>query len=134
MVLRKLALKSIFNFGKCYDYTVSQALSLNKHHYLIWVYYNCSHISFNDEILMILDITKERQIKKPGVHRSYYEEHSLEFSPDYDQNTSKLRQKTASYHRKKYIGKTNSTESNLNNLNRQRGINQGFNKNKRPYY
>ena len=66
--LRKLTLKSCIDFGKYKDYSVQQVFSIDKK-YLIWMYYNCSNLSFIDELLEMLFITKEYQIKKPGVLR-----------------------------------------------------------------
>jgi hypothetical protein len=86
MVFRTLAKRSVLGFGRHADLSVTQLLTMNNHSYLTWVYYNCSHISFNDEILEILGITKERQIKKPGVDPSYYERFRGSFSPLYDES------------------------------------------------
>lgn len=69
VLLRKLAYKSTFNFGKYYDYTVYQLFCLSELKaikYLTWVYYNASNISFTDEILDRIFITEELRIKKPG--------------------------------------------------------------------
>ena len=133
MVLRKLALKSILNFGKLYDYTVSQVLTLNKHRYLIWVYYNCSHIDFLDEILDILDITTERRIKKPGKDPFYHEEHKNEFNPDFDEMQSKLRRRTKSYFKKKKAIKAWESEAIQNSAWKNKEKNQRrYNYNDRP--
>ena len=123
MALRQLALKSVFNFGKLFDYTVSQALSLNKHHYMIWVYYNCSNISYLAEILEILDITKERQIDKPGCGRNYYEEHRNEFNPNFDVMQSKLRQRTTRHFKDKNKMNLDKIESEMNSPERQQAKN-----------
>ena len=124
MVLRKLALKSIFNFGRFYDYTVSQALSLNKHRYLIWVYYNCSHISFLDEILDILDITEERRIEKPGKDVFYHEEHKNEFMPIHDKMQTKLVYKTKKhFHKKRIVDEVIRHKSqNSRNMNKEKNL------------
>ena len=132
MKFRTLAKKSTLNFGKLFDLTVQQVLTFNKHHYLIWVYYNCSHISFNAEILEILDITKERQIKKPGVNRNYYDEHKGSFMPLYDKNQQKLSGRTR---RLEVINKRASLQAvsdKLNNRTRLMRINQGHYRGKAP--
>ncbi len=133
MVLRKLALKSILNFGKLYDYTVSQVLTLNKHRYLIWVYYNCSHIDFLDEILDILDITEERRIKKPGKDVFYYEEHRREFMPVFDKMQTKLILRNTNFYkkRKKLIAFDNENKQISALTNRNKGQKR-YNYNERP--
>ncbi|MCK5614184.1 hypothetical protein KAR91_70620 [Candidatus Pacearchaeota archaeon] len=123
MVFRKLALKSVFNFGKLYDHTVIQALCLNRHRYLIWVYYNCSHIDFLDEILEVLDITEDRRIKKPGCDRNYHEEHKNEFNPDYDDFQSKLRIRTSKYFKKRNQVQSYLIERGQNKASRNRDKN-----------
>lgn len=65
-ILRKLAHKSTMNFGKYADMTVHQILSLNHQRILRWYYYNCSNITFTDEILDELHIPVEFRIDKPG--------------------------------------------------------------------
>ena len=67
--LRTLALLSIMNFGRHTDMTVQQILTFKRVdglRYLTWVYYNCSNISFNAEILETLAISEEFAIPKPG--------------------------------------------------------------------
>jgi len=61
-------------FGKHADCTVDQLLNLQKTLYLRWVYYNCSMISFQDEILRALGIKDEWVINKPGTDPELYEE------------------------------------------------------------
>ena len=72
VILRKLSRKSTLNFGKYADYTVDQVLTQNPidgMHYLIWLYYNSSNISFIEDVLIQLGITADNRIDKPGkVH------------------------------------------------------------------
>jgi hypothetical protein len=71
-VLRKLARKSILNFGKHRDRSVQQILDLKHPAYLRWVYYNMGGISFLDDILREIGIIGDDynyQIKKPGTNR-----------------------------------------------------------------
>jgi hypothetical protein len=64
--LRKLAYKSVLNFGKHADRSINQIIQLDKgYSYLIWMYYNCDRISFIDEILDIV-IPVEHRIEKPS--------------------------------------------------------------------
>lgn len=69
ILLRKLTLKSILNFGEYFDYPIWKLLELQKYSYLRWVYFNCSNITFTDDILELLKITDEYKISKPGVNR-----------------------------------------------------------------
>lgn len=64
--LRKLAWKSTMKFGKHSLLSVQQVFSIDRT-YLLWVYYNCSNISFVDEVMQALRLTEEWQIAKPGV-------------------------------------------------------------------
>ena len=93
MVFRTLALKSVMKFGKYADWSVVQLLSMNKHRYLLWVYYNTSHISFLPEILEMLDIIEDRLIEKPGTNSEYYVNHKYDFKPEYDELTGKIHQR-----------------------------------------
>tara|TARA_R110001606_G_scaffold1820_2_gene6964 strand:- start:87 stop:533 length:447 start_codon:yes stop_codon:yes gene_type:complete len=68
-VLRKLTYMSQLKFGKYFDLTVQQLLDLEKDAgltYLIWCYYNCSRISYTDELLSDFGVTQKLQIQKPG--------------------------------------------------------------------
>jgi len=67
-LLRTLAWKSILGFGKYSDLTVLEVYNLQHTRYLRWCYYNLSMISFNDEILSVINIRDERKIKKPGIN------------------------------------------------------------------
>ena len=79
--LRTLALASVMNFGRHYDMTVQQIIDLMKvdgFRYLTWVYYNCSNISFNAQILETLGIYGENTIQKPGkVSKDEYIQFSM---------------------------------------------------------
>lgn len=65
-LLRKLTLKSIMNFGKFFDLTVQQCIDTKKKVYLRWVYFNCSNITFMDEILNEINIPIEYRFDKPN--------------------------------------------------------------------
>lgn len=65
MTFRTLTKKSRFNFGRYADYTVGDIIDIRQQReYVIWVYYNCSHISFMPEILEQCCI---EPITKPGT-------------------------------------------------------------------
>ena len=76
VTLRVLAPKSKMNFGKFADMTVKDAIIADRD-YLIWVYYHCSNISFNDEILNELEIIP---IQKPGISNSMFFECKKRYS------------------------------------------------------
>ena len=68
-LLRKLTFKSTMKFGKYYDLTVQNILDLYGHKgisYLAWVYYSSDKISFMDDVLDSLFITKDCRIEKPS--------------------------------------------------------------------
>jgi hypothetical protein len=64
--LRTLTEKSILGFGRHADLKVGDILKTFKFRYLRFVYYNCSMISFTDDILDKIYITPEYRIDKPG--------------------------------------------------------------------
>ena len=66
VLLRKLTNKSIMNFGKYFDLTVQQCLDTKKRKYLRWVYFNCSNITFTDELLDELLIPVGYRFDKPS--------------------------------------------------------------------
>ena len=66
VLLRKLTNKSIMNFGKYFDLTVQQCLDTKKRKYLRWVYFNCSNITFTDELLDELLIPVWYRFDKPS--------------------------------------------------------------------
>lgn len=72
-LLRKLTRKSTMKFGQYSDSTVGQILSLAGKRYLRWVYYNCSMITFMDDILEEINITEEFRIEKPGKDSDMYQ-------------------------------------------------------------
>ena len=77
VTLRKLAHKSVWDYGKYRGYTVKDLLIMNKK-YLIWSYYNLEKISFIDEILDEFATTyKERfkRIDKPGKDPEHYDQY-----------------------------------------------------------
>ena len=69
ITLRTLTEKSTMKFGKYYDLTVRQILTLHGGkalEYLRWVYYNSSNISFCVEILNEIGIHEKIRIQKPS--------------------------------------------------------------------
>jgi len=66
VLLRKLALKSFLTFGKFSDLTVNQCIETRKKSYLRWVYFNCSNITFLDDILDEIKIPLNFRFDKPN--------------------------------------------------------------------
>ena len=66
-ILRILTEKSIIWFGKWEGYSVGQMIGLKHTAALRWIYYNCSKVSFVDEVLDKIYIRyDEYKIEKPG--------------------------------------------------------------------
>ena len=71
-LLRKLTEKSILKFGQYSDLPIFNLLELKKYTYLRWVYFNCSNITFFENILLEIGITEEFFIQKPGVNSEFH--------------------------------------------------------------
>jgi hypothetical protein len=127
-LLRKMAYKSVFNFGKFDGYTVEKLLELNHGSYLRFVYYNLSGISFIDEILEKIGIYGEDfdyRIKKPGKDPEYGKEiaemRSKNLSPDFKKHlNSYLKRKNGADEKRR--DRDDFTKYSPGNLQR---INQG---------
>ena len=65
-LLRTLTEKSQLKFGKYADSTVREVINSQHPGYLRWCYFNCSKISFTEDILKEIKIPKEYCIDKPG--------------------------------------------------------------------
>ena len=65
--LRTLAEKSKFEGGKHDNLTVREVLNLEHPNYIRWCYFNQSKISFKDDLLDEVKISKDYRIKKPGT-------------------------------------------------------------------
>ncbi len=76
-LLRKLSRKSRLKFGQYYDSTVQECLTFYKYNYLRWVYFNCSMITFMDDILDEININKDFRIDKPGICKQKHQELNL---------------------------------------------------------
>ena len=72
VLYRILTEKSKLGFGKFADCTVMDLLKTEQDEYLIWVYYNSSNISFKEDILDRLGVTR---IAKPGKDESLWIEY-----------------------------------------------------------
>jgi hypothetical protein len=70
--MRKLALKSIINFGNYKDLTVQNIIDQNKEKELLHIYYHLGNIDFNDEVKAALCINERRSIPKPGKDDTAY--------------------------------------------------------------
>jgi hypothetical protein len=78
--LRKLAHKSVWDYGKYKGYIVKDIIIMNKR-YLLWAYYALEKISFIDEILDDLEKSYKnfKRIDKPGKDLDYYENNLASF-------------------------------------------------------
>jgi len=72
VLLRKLTEKSILKFGKYSDIKIRNILIAKNYDYLRWVYFNCSNITFIDEIIEQLNIPEEFLINKPATNIDFY--------------------------------------------------------------
>jgi len=70
--LRTMTLKSKLGFGKYKDLTVQKIIDIPLPLVLISAYYKLTSINYNEEVLGMLGITKDYQIKKPGTDGSVY--------------------------------------------------------------
>jgi len=70
--LRTLTLKSKLGFGNYKHETVEKLIGMNKQESLISAYFKLGKISFNNEVLGLLDITEEYLIPKPGKDLEMY--------------------------------------------------------------
>lgn len=70
--LRIMTEKSIIGFGKFTDLTVQNLIDMRRTPELRWIYYNCSMLSFKDNILDFLGITDEFKIDKPGKDKEKF--------------------------------------------------------------
>ena len=70
--LRTLTRKSKLGFGKWKDYTVQELLDLRKPLVLIAPYYKLTSISYTEDILIELKITKDYRIEKPSANKEEY--------------------------------------------------------------
>ncbi len=74
VLLRTLTEKSYLKFGQFQKYRVGEVLIMGQKKYLRWVYFNCSMINFNDELLDKLNITEDFRIPKPGTEPEKYKQ------------------------------------------------------------
>jgi len=64
--LRTMARKSVFDLGKFEGLSIQQILTLGHGYYVRFVYFKYDKISFQEDILEEVGITKEFRIEKPG--------------------------------------------------------------------
>jgi len=70
--LRTMTEKSIIGFGKFTDISVQNLIDMKKTREIRWIYFNCSLLSFKDNILDWAGITDEYRIEKPGTNKELY--------------------------------------------------------------
>lgn len=81
VLYRKLTRKSKLGFGRYHDMTVGDLLNCMGYvgkDYLRWCYFNCSNITFFDDILDELEIPEEFRFTKPGSYPEDYENYVKE--------------------------------------------------------
>jgi hypothetical protein len=124
-LLRKLTLKSCLNFGKHFDIPIYQLIDTNKKNYLRWVYFNCSAITFMDEVLEIIGIPIEFRIKKPSTNNELGKELQeiiqSNYSPLFKIIVDKKRLKYEKINRMNERRDSNKYFSKQNILNRNHG-------------
>jgi hypothetical protein len=124
VLLRKLTNKSIMNFGKYFDLTVQQCLDTKKRKYLRWVYYNCSNITFTDELLDELFIPVSYRFDKPNKNVELGEKLEENLKENYPEWFNKKLERKANRIRKseaiKLEFKTNIVKSKLSLMNENR--------------
>jgi len=74
ILLRTLTEESIIGFGKWTDLKVGDVLAKKYYVQIRWIYYNCSMITFFDNILEEVGITKGDRIEKPGKNPDKFKE------------------------------------------------------------
>lgn len=131
VLLRKLTLKSTLNFGKFADLTVQQCIDTKKRKYLRWVYFNCSNITFMDDVLDELKIPVWYRFDKPNKNVELgvkLEENLKETYPEWF--NQKLERKANRIKKSKAIGvdfKTERVESKLSLMNKNRRTKSKYN-------
>lgn len=70
--LRIMTEKSIIGFGKFTDLSVQNLIDMKKTREIRWIYFNCSMLSFKDNILDWAGIINEYRIEKPGTNKELY--------------------------------------------------------------
>jgi hypothetical protein len=123
VLLRKLTNKSIMNFGKYFDLTVQQCLDTKKRKYLRWVYFNCSNITFTDELLDELLIPVGYRFDKPSKNVELgkkLEENLMEtYSDDFKEKLKKKAKRLSEGRAMKNELYADKTKLNLMNQNRR---------------
>lgn len=69
MRFRKLTRKSTLGFGSHREWTVGDLIDRGRYFTIIDSYFNLSHITFFDDVLDEVKISKEWRIEKPGVDK-----------------------------------------------------------------
>jgi hypothetical protein len=116
---RKLTEKSVLGFGKYCDYSVGQVLSLEEHHYLRWVYYNCSNINFFEDVLIQIGIKENNHIEKPGTDKDHWRERVFEFAPMTGERMLQRQSRGSKKYHKKNRGKKKALGVNQNTYSPQ---------------
>ena len=83
-LLRTLSEKAYLKFGRYSDLRVREVLMMGSKGklWLVWSYYNSSMISYSEEILTTLGVTKEHRIEKPGCSKEAHNIFKKTFSEE----------------------------------------------------
>lgn len=102
VLLRILTLKSSLGFGMYADMTIQQLIDFKKKDYLRWVYFNVEGVSFIEDILIDIHISKRYRIVKPGKNPKLHDRLQKILYCDMKAYTLALHKKeeTSSMHRK----------------------------------
>ncbi len=118
------------NFGRYEDLSVHEILMMHRHRYLRWVYYNMSKISFDEQILDVLNIGPDRQIEKPGTDPELFESIKKEIAESLH-GVKKFRSKA----REDKIKRIRQYKAGLTDKNAYtKGKNRDMQQGKRPMY
>jgi len=90
--LRTMTEKSLMGFGKYKNMHVGEVMkTLTGSSYLRWAYFNCSMISFHEELLIKLGIFQKDRITKPGTDEEKYFEIMHRIQTDDNPKTKLIR-------------------------------------------
>lgn len=124
-LLRKLSRKSFIKFGQYTDLTVQQLIDIKKSNYLRWVYFNCSSITFMDDILDEIKIPISFRFDKPNKNTELGIELDKEIKTGYSDGFKKKLEKKKIKYDKKRIAKNEIKDKIMFSKDKMRARNHG---------
>lgn len=110
--LRTLTMKSTIGFGGWFKHWVVKDLIDNDNwDALVSIYYNLGNISFTDEVLEAINITKEYRIEKPGKDRDKFRLFWKDFTEKRRATMDETKLMHAAEHRRKDIRISSKVQS-----------------------